>query len=64
MEIFDLPKALDGDVLQKELSASGVKVAPRAADSFGIFEIDGKLILDIDKKDRSVAETIVANHKG
>lgn len=55
---FNIPTQLNGVQLQKELKEAGVKLNdyPRL--------VDGKLVLDIAKKDETKAQAIVDAHVG
>jgi hypothetical protein len=55
---FNIPEQLNGVQLQKELKEAGIKLNdyPRL--------VDGKLVLDIAKKDETKAQAIVDAHVG
>jgi hypothetical protein len=62
MITFTKPENLNGTELRDELNAGGVTISYDPA-SVCIDE-DGALVLDIDSKDQSKAESIVATHNG
>lgn len=62
MIIFTKPKNLNGEELRQELNAAGINISN---EKFSVV-VDGEnnLLLDINPKDVSEAEKIVANHNG
>lgn len=62
MIIFTKPKNLNGEELRQELNAAGVNISN---EKFSVV-VDGEnnLLLDINPKDKSEAEKIVATHNG
>jgi len=58
---FDIPKKLNGAELRQELNAAGVAISD-VLTAVRIYE--GALVLEIDAKDKSKAEAVVAAHNG
>lgn len=58
---FDKPTNLNGAELRQELNAAGVTIS----DSLQAVKLlQGVLLLDIDAKDKSKAEAVLAAHNG
>ena len=56
---FNKPVNLNGEELLSELQAAGIEI-----NNIPSVEADGFLWLDIKESDKSLTETIVANHNG
>lgn len=57
---FDKPENLNGSELVNELKAVGIEIGK----GFPLVDANGKLWLDIDSKDVSKAENVIAAHNG
>ena len=61
MELFTMPKKLNGQTLRKELAAIGV-ILP--SEKNAIMVSDTNLFLDIDEKDSDKVIEVLKNHNG
>ncbi len=59
MESFTKPTNLNGTLLASELEAAGVNIAKRKDDTYGIYDVDGELKLDIPATDRTKAQAVL-----
>lgn len=64
METFKKPNQLNGETLANELVDGDVALAKRSDDTFGIYDVEGQLLLDIPASDKNKAEAIVNSHQG